>query len=168
MRNLLKISGVLLSLCTVMPASADTPSAIFTISGRVISRTCTFDSANQSITLSTISVPELLASRVPLLQDFPVAITCGSGVTSVKLAFSGTPDSVDSSAFASSGQAQGVALRVLHGDTVIPPDGSYSVPMTIVNNAGSRLLQAGYTLTDSGALSAGDFSSTVILSFVYD
>lgn len=167
MSNVLKISAVI-ALGMVMPAIADTPSAIFTISGRVISRTCTFDSTHQSISLHPVNVRDFLTSRVPLLQDFPVAITCGSGVTSVKLAFSGTPDSVDSSAFASSGQAQGVALRVLHEDTVIPPDGSYSVPMTIVNNAGSRLLQAGYTLTDPGALSAGDFSATVILSFAYD
>lgn len=162
--------SIIIAVITSIATScyADTPSAIFTLSGRVISRTCTFDNADQSVSLNTISIRDFLKSPVPVLQEFTVAITCGSGVSSVRLSFSGTPDMTDNTAFANTGQAKGVALRLLHGGNMIFPDGSYEVPVPVVNNAGKSTLQAGYTVTSPDALSAGEFESTAILSFIYD
>lgn len=167
MSSLAKIAAVFI-LSIAMRSYGDTPSTVFTISGRVISRTCTFDNANQSVSLNTISVRDFLENPVPVLQEFTVTITCGSGVSSVQLSFSGSPDISDHTAFANTGQATGVALRLLHEDKVILPDGSYTAPIPVVNNTGKIILKAGYTVTSLSTFSAGDFESTAILSFIYD
>lgn len=162
-------AGVLLSMALQPDASAADPTTIITITGTVVSRTCTFDEATQSVPLEEINTREFTDTGVKKSTTFPVAISCGSGVTSVSIVPDGTPDSQDPTTFANTGQSTGVALRLLDASgNVLLPDGTSKVSVTPVAGKGSYSFRAGYVATAPGAVTGGDFVSVATLSFNYD
>ncbi|MBJ8986873.1 type 1 fimbrial protein [Citrobacter koseri] len=147
--------------------AADNPTAIITISGTVVSKTCSFDSTSHSVILDEISVGEFTDNSIKAPRQFPISISCGSGVQSVEIIPSGEPDPNDSTAFRNTASAENVGLR-LHDDNnqVLSPQGS-SVTIIPDNGSGSYMFTAGYVATGDDIIEGG-FSSMVNLEFKYD
>lgn len=164
------IMGILLSLLSQPDAkAADSSSTIITITGTVVSKTCTFDDATQLVELDEINTREFTDAGVKKRTEFPVSISCGRGVTSVSIVPKGTPDLLDPTAFANTGQSTGVALRLLDAsDNVLLPDGTSQVLVMPTEGKGRYSFRGGYVATAPGAVTAGDFVSVATLYFNYD
>lgn len=159
--------GLLLCLPGIVPsAQADSPTTTIPLSGRVVANTCTFNNANQTVTLDKISPTEFRDSSIKAAKNFTVGITCSAGVSMVQIVPSGQADAIDKTAFNNSGDADNVALRLLTSNgQVLAPDGSNGVSVTPSSGSGSYTFKAGYVAT--GNVSAGSFTSMVTMSFNY-
>ncbi|WP_166733308.1 fimbrial protein [Serratia fonticola] len=159
--------GLLLCLLGIVPsAQADNPTTVIPLSGRVVANTCTFNNANQTVTLSKVRLAEFRDSGIKAAKNFTVGITCASGISTVRIIPSGQADTLDKTAFKNTGNANNVALRLLTSDgKVLAPDDSKGISVTPSGGSGSYTFQAGYVAT--GNVSAGSFTSMVTLSFDY-
>lgn len=159
--------GLLLCLPRIVPsAQADNPTTVIPLTGRVVASTCTFNNANQTVTLSKVSPTDFRDSGIKAAKNFTVGITCSTGVSTVRIVPGGQADAIDETAFNNSGNAENVALRLLSSDgRVLPPDGSEGVSVTPSGGSGSYTFQAGYVAT--GSVSGGSFTSMVTMSFDY-
>ena len=161
--------AISLLLClqgTVPSAQADNPTTVIPLSGRVVANTCTFNNANQTVTLSKVSPTDFRDSGIKAAKNFTVGISCAAGISTVRIVPSGQADAIDETAFNNSGNAENVALRLLTSNgQVLAPDGSEGVSVTPSSGSGSYTFQAGYVAT--GNVSAGSFTSMVTLSFDY-
>lgn len=161
--------GISLLLCLqgfVPSAQADNPTTTIPLTGRIVSNTCTFNNANQTVTLSKVSLAAFRDNGVKAAKNFTVGIACGAGVSMVKIVPTGQADAIDETAFSNSGSAENVGLRLLSSDgQVLSPDGSIGVSLTPSGGSGSYTFQAGYVAT--GNVSGGSFTSMVTLSFDY-
>ena len=169
MQKIRSAGAISLLLClpgTVPSAQADNPTTTIPLTGRVVANTCTFNNANQTVTLSKVSPTEFRNSGIKAAKNFTVGITCAAGVSTVRIIPSGLADALDETAFSNSGNAENVALRLLTSNgQVLAPDGSQGVSVTPKSGSGSYTFQAGYVAT--GNVSAGSFTSMVTLSFDY-
>ncbi|MBC3252453.1 fimbrial protein [Serratia fonticola] len=159
--------GLLLCMQGIMPsAQADNPTTIIPLTGQVVSNTCTFNNANQTVTLGKVSPADFRDNGIKAATNFTVGITCGAGVSAVQIIPTGQADTMDSTAFTNNGSAENVGLRLLSSDgQVLTPDGSAGVSVTPSGGSGSYTFQAGYVAT--GNVSGGSFTSMVTLSFDY-
>jgi P pilus assembly protein, pilin FimA len=151
---------------------AANPTAVITLTGTVVSRTCTFDETVASVVLDDINPREFTDGSMKKARDVVVGITCGSGVSSVKIVPTGTADAADTTAFKNTGASTGVALRFTNasGSTLLP-GGTSSVQVTPSGTAektGSYTFKAGYVATAPGAVTGGNFASMVTLNFNYE
>lgn len=162
--------GLLLCLPGIVPsAQADNPTTVIPLSGRVVPSTCTFNNANQTITLDKIRLANFgNSTTIKAVKIVTVGITCASGISAVKIIPNGQADAKDPTAFKNTGNAGNVGLRFSDsGGVALPPDGSRGVSVTPKNGSGSYNFQAGYVATSKGNVSAGSFTSMVTLSFDY-
>ena len=159
--------GLLLCLLGIVPsAQADNPTTVIPLSGRVVANTCTFNNANQTVTLSKVRLAEFRDSGIKAAKNFTVGISCAAGISTVRIVPSGQADAIDETAFNNSGNAENVALRLLTNDgKVLAPDGNEGVSVTPSGGSGSYTFQAGYVAT--GNVSGGSFTSMVTMSFDY-
>lgn len=159
--------GLLLCLQGAVPSAyADNPTTIIPLTGRVLANTCTFNNASQTVTLNKVSPADFRDSSIKATQNFTVEITCSAGISTVQIVPTGLPDAIDETAFANSGNAENVGLRLLSSDgQVLAPDGSVGVSVTPSGGSGSYTFQAGYVAT--GSVSGGSFTSMVTMSFDY-
>lgn len=170
LRQKIRSAGLIsLLLClqgTVPSAQADNPTTVIPLTGRVVANTCSFNNANQTVTLSKVSPTEFRDSGIKAAKNFTVGISCAAGISTVRIVPSGQADALDETAFNNSGNAENVALRLLTNDgKVLAPDDSKGVSVTPSGGSGSYTFQAGYVAT--GNVSAGSFTSMVTLSFDY-
>lgn len=156
------------------PAGAVNPTATITISGTVVSKTCTFDEATPpTVVLSDIGAREFTDTAAKKVVNVPVAITCGAGVAqTVQIVPTGTADTADTTAFKNTGASTGVALRFMDAsDNALLPNGTKTVSVSLPGTGerkGAYTFKAGYVATAPGAVSGGNFASVVTLSFNYN
>lgn len=162
------LTGGVLSLVLASTALATDPSTTLTISGRVVSKTCSFDKDTQTVVLDDITAAEFIDTGIKKATTFDVGITCGVGVSSVNIIPVGDAASNDID-FLNTGKATGVALRLQDASgNPLRSDGNSSVSVTPVGLTGSYTFTAGYVATNPGGVTGGNFSSSVTLNFDYD
>ncbi|MBJ9122320.1 type 1 fimbrial protein [Citrobacter koseri] len=171
-RKLLAIPGLVIFIFSFSLWASTQPKGNFTISTRVVSRTCEFNDALQTIILDDISTSAFKDSSIKAVQQFTVNITCGTGVSSVNIVVSGSADTSDTTLFKNtaqnpSGNTTGVGLRVFDNDNVIRPDGLTPVLIVPVNQTGSHTFKAGYVATRPGNVTPGAFATSLTLQFDY-
>ncbi|TLV05904.1 fimbrial protein [Klebsiella indica] len=162
-------AGLLVSLISQTDAVAADPTQIVAFTGMVVNKTCTFDDVTSTVVLDDIGTREFTDTAVKKLKDVPVSITCGAGVTSVKIVPSGTPDEQNDTLFSNTGDSTGVALRLqdLSGTTMLP-SGSTNVSVIPSSGKGSYTFRVGYVATAPGTVTGGRFLSQVTLNFNYN
>lgn len=152
---------------SALQAEQKSASVIFTV--KVISRTCSFENEFQVVRLDDITTREFTDNSIRAASKFNVGITCGSGVSAVKMVPTGTPDGTDATAFLNTGAARNVALRLLDAEgQILLPDGSRNVTIVPKGGEGNYIFTAGYVATAAGQVTGGGFMSTVTFSFNYE
>ncbi|MBJ9260676.1 type 1 fimbrial protein [Citrobacter amalonaticus] len=163
-------TGLALSLILLTRADADVSSPqTVTITGTVVSNTCSFDDVAPTVVLDDIGTSEFTNATVRKLKDVSVNITCGAGVTSVKIVPTGTEDGIDNTLFKNTGTSTGVGLRLQGSDgTIMLPSGSSEVSVTPISGKGNYTFKAGYVATTPNTVTSGQFLSQVTLNFNYN
>jgi type 1 fimbria pilin len=149
--------------------AAEKDSATITITGTVLDTTCSFDNADHPIILDPVSSSDFITAGVKNTKSVPIALTCGSDASSIRIRTSGTPADGDDKAFKNTGTAKGVSLRLIDADdNIMEPAGSSTTPTILegTTHKGTHIFKAGYVKT--GDVKSGDFSSVVSLTFDYN
>lgn len=168
--NKILASTVLFFVMTMPSFSlrADNPVTTITITGTVINKTCSFNDVSQTVTLDDIYITDFSDTSIKGGKNVSVGISCGDGVSSVKIVPTGTADTNDNTAFSNTGTASNVALRFQDSaGTTLFPDGSSSVTVTPSEGEAVYTFKAGYVAT-GGKVTAGSFISQVNMSFDYE
>jgi minor fimbrial subunit len=160
----------LIALSTATESLSETnPAMVVTFNWRVLRPTCSFKTSVQNVTLDDITDRAFTDTDVRNATPFTVGITCQSGLDTVKIVPAGTPDTQDPTAFANTGTAGNVALRLMDkAGKTLRPDGSSGVAVTPQSGEGSYTFSAGYVATSVGKVTPGSFVSVVSLTFEYD
>ncbi|HEQ3521846.1 TPA: type 1 fimbrial protein [Citrobacter freundii] len=164
-------------LATLLPAAALFPclhvyaesAGTITVTGLVLDTTCSFDQADYPVTLTNINSSAFTDTGDKNLQDVPVAVTCGSNASEVKIKVSGTADGKDTTAFANTGKAAGVGLHLLDSEKkVMNPKGTSTgnIDLDESTHKGIYTFKAAYVKTND-TVTPGTFSSVVNLIFNY-
>lgn len=137
------------------------------IIGKVVSKTCSFDTADQTVFLDDIAVSDFTDNTIKAPKSFAVDFSCGAGVSSVNIKLSGQPDSNDATAFRNKSDAKNVALRLLDNDMGVLGPSNSKVTVTPISGRGSYTFTAGYVATADN-VTEGGFQADVGLNFMYD
>ncbi|WP_413504031.1 fimbrial protein [Serratia grimesii] len=163
-------AGMLLTVPqgSVLAATGDKAQINITIN--VTARTCSFDNSTPMIQLEDVSTAKFRHSGTSMVsgKNVDIDIQCGSGIENVKIVPTGLSAAGDATAFANTGSAKNVGLRLMayQGSAMLYPDGSAYVTVSPSDGVGSYRFKAGYVAT-GGPVRAGDFMAVVNLSFDY-
>lgn len=139
----------------------------------VKSVTCSFDKTSETISLDNVRVADFLNNSGTISKkNSPINITCGSGISTVKIKVNGTPAVEEkgikaSGYFKNNGSAKNVGLNFMDNNGSTLSDGSY---VSVHPSAGkaSYVFNAGYiALAVAQYVSAGSFIANVNLTFDY-
>lgn len=171
-KNNLNLIVILFCACAgivpniVLAATDDRVDIIFRF--EVTAGSCSFNNQDQTVYLDDTLVTSFTDNAIRGEKDFDVDISC-SGTSTVKIVPTGTPDTIDPTAFKNTSSASNVALRLLDSDNeILLPDGTKSVTVNTNEGSGSYRFRAGYVASEPGNVTAGNFISTVNLNFEYD
>ncbi|XGI80457.1 fimbrial protein [Enterobacter hormaechei] len=169
---------LLMALVAASSAQAASDSARITITGNVLSNTCTIDngSANQTVVLPDISDRDISGKgKLGGLTNVTIKLNdCGTAASEVEVSASGNQDDEDATAFSNSvsqedGGATGVGVYFYHTDgaTKFLPDGSVTQVSKLTPLSDNTLnYQASYVgINDT--VTAGPFSTVVNMTFTY-
>lgn len=143
------------------------------LSGVVVASACTVDTGTQDQTVKfqqarAVDYPD--AGDTSEWQDFELTLSaCPLSTTQVTALFSGDADSDDITKFANTqGSASGMALQIMTRDhqTEISPAGTLAVSVDKARRRAVFPLSA-RMYTPTGQVSAGEFQTTVQLTFTY-
>ncbi|EEC5266162.1 type 1 fimbrial protein [Salmonella enterica subsp. enterica] len=153
--------------------TAYSSAADITISGTVVASACVVDAGTREQTVKfeqARAVNYTQPGDTSEWQDFALTLSsCPASTTLVTASLSGNADSDDPSKFANSqGDATGMALQIMTRDhlTEIAPMGEISANVDPINRSAIFPLSA-RMYTPTGSVVAGDFNTTVQLSFTY-
>ncbi|HCB1917218.1 TPA: fimbrial protein [Citrobacter braakii] len=142
------------------------------LSGTVVASACTVDTNTVD---QTVNFEQARAVDYPNIgdtsewQDFELTLSaCPASTTKVTALFSGEVDNDDATKFANTqGDASGMALQIMTRDhlTEISPGAVYQVSIDSSHNVVFPLSARMYTPT--GQVTAGEFRTTVQLTFTY-
>lgn len=143
------------------------------LSGTVVASACIVDANTKE---QTVIFEQALAVNYPNpgdtseWQDFELTLSsCPASTTQVTAKLSGDADSDDITKFANSqGSASGMALQIMKRDhlTEISPEGSLAAAVDKVSRKAIFPLSA-RMYTPTGTVTAGEFKTTVQLTFTY-
>lgn len=171
-KRMMVIPGLLIMLFSFPLFASTQPKGNFTITTRILSRTCEFKDSSNVIVLDDITTGAFTDNSIKAIKSLPINISCGTGVNAVNVVISGTPDTLDDSLFRNnaqnpSGNATGIGLQVSDKGRIIQPNASGGVLINLTNQVGSRTLQAGYVATQPGHVTSGAFATSLTLQFNY-
>lgn len=171
---------VLLACCAPVAgawAASEPASVDITVTGQIISNTCTVDATKSDLepVLDTVSDRDMKGKgTVKGQKDINIVLTdCGADTTKVEVTASGTAQdtTADANAFSNTGEATGVGLYFYETDgaTKFSPDGSVKETVTLSpddSDNATMTFKAGYvSVVDTPV--AGDFKSQVTLTLAY-
>ena len=158
--------------CLVFALCSSAQATTIDLSGTVVASACTVDAGSKNQTVRFDQARAVNFSRVGATgewQDFSLTLSsCPSSTTRVKATLTGDSDSDDQTKFAnSSGDATGMAMQIMTRDhlTEISPGAVYQVSIDSSHNVVFPLSARMYTPT--GQVTAGEFRTTVQLTFTY-
>ncbi|SFT38252.1 major type 1 subunit fimbrin (pilin) [Kosakonia arachidis] len=178
MMNRLTRATALMALMAAGATQAASDTATITITGTVLSNTCTIDSSSavQNITLGAISDRDIKGKGTTGgKKDVVIKLTnCGAGTSGVVVRASGTPDADDALAFANarvqeSGGATGVGVYFFQtdGTTKFVPAGTITQTSSLIPSVDNTLTYKASFVGTKDAVTAGDFSTVVNMTFDY-
>lgn len=147
--------------------------ADITINGSVVASPCTVDTDTQDkiVAFQPLQARDLNdAGSAGEWQDFTLLLTeCPVGTHSAIVQFSGTPDAADASAFANSGTASHVALRLAAQSDKAQALSNNSTWQTAVDDAShqAQFKLTARLFTPEGHATAGTFHSLINVDFIY-
>lgn len=143
------------------------------LSGTVVASPCTVDTSTQAQTVTfdqARAVDYLRVGDTSEWQDFELTLSaCPASTTQVTALFSGDADNDDVTKFANAqGSADGMALQIMTRDhlTEISPAGELAVSVDSQSRRATFPLSA-RMYTPTGKVAAGEFNTTVQLTFTY-
>lgn len=143
------------------------------LSGTVVASACTIDTGTKDQTVTFKQARAVNYSKVgdtSEWQDFELTLSgCPASTTQVTALFSGDADDDDLTKFANAqGSASGMALQIMTRDhlTEISPAGKLAVNVDADSHRALFPLSA-RMYTPTGNVTAGEFNTTVQLTFTY-
>lgn len=177
MKKLTQVT-TLMTFMAAGAAHAASDTATITITGRVLANTCTIDSgsATQTIQLDDISDRDIRGKGTTGgKKDVVIKLTnCGAGASGVVVSASGSEDTDDASAFANvkaqaDGGATGVGVYFFQtdGTTKFVPAGTAKQTSELTPSVDNTLTYKASYVGTKDAVTAGDFSTVVNMTFEY-
>ncbi|MFV8866787.1 fimbrial protein [Serratia fonticola] len=177
MRTLIKHSALALLVMAAGYNVAMADPVNINITGNVVASPCKVNNDSSTLNVDLGSgANSIQASTLAAANDgttpkaFNLVLTeCPSGTTSVKVTFTGTPDTAQPSMFANTGVAQPLAVEL--SSTTGPAPGvranNTSVTQPVVSGGVTYGLSA-RAVTPTGNVIPGDISSVVVANFTYN
>jgi type 1 fimbria pilin len=167
-RSLLQLIGGPM-LCLI--ASAAGAQATLTISGRVLPGTCTL--AAPAIALDPVKADEMTPGAANSVKAGALNFTGCVGVSRARLSFDGTAADGDPERWkntAAATPATGVTVALLAGATgsTYLKKGDADIPVAVSGATASYPLRAGYFIPNTSGINAGNISTEIVVTAVYD
>ncbi|MBV8042163.1 fimbrial protein [Pluralibacter sp.] len=167
-QQIIKIIPALVGLWFTQALATD-----ITISGTVVASPCAVDTGTKDQTVKFEQARAVNFTNVgdaSEWQDFELTLSsCPVSTTQITATFTGNADNDDPTKFANAqGDATGMALQIMTRDhlTEINPLGSLAASVDIHNHQATFPLSA-RMYTPTGHVTAGEFNTTVQLTFTY-